>query len=60
MNYNNQYEHITVKLSFSNLSIMLWYTYYCTKQSLAYKFYKDNRAITTNNITSHRSYARLM
>ena len=43
MNYNKQYEHITVKLSSSNLSIMLWYTYYCTKQSLAYKFYKDNR-----------------
>ena len=47
--------HITVKLSSLNLSLiiefMLSYTYYCTKHSMAYKFYKDNRMITTNNIT---------
>ena len=37
MNYNNQYEHITVKLSSLNLSLilgfMLSYTCYCTKHS---------------------------
>ena len=46
MNYNNQYQHMTVKLSSLNLSLiflfMLSYTCYCTKHSLAYKFYKDD------------------
>ena len=62
MNYNHQYEHITVKLSSLNLSLIPWfmlsYICYCTKHSLAYKFYKDNRMITTNNIT--RVCARYM
>ena len=55
MNNNHQYEHITVKLSSLNFSLIPWfllpYTCYCTKHSLAYKFYKDNLMITTNNIT---------
>ena len=58
MNYINQYEHITVKftslnlsLSFLSLSFMLSYTCYCTTHSLACTFYKDDRMITTNNIT---------
>ena len=57
MSYNNQYKHITVKLSSLNLVNSLIHVIvhmlltYCTKNSLAYKFYKDNRMITTNNIT---------
>ena len=42
MNYNNQYEHITVKLCSLNISLnllfMLSYTCYCTKHALAYLF----------------------
>ena len=39
MNYNNQYEHLNLSLFFL---FMLSYTCYCTKLSLAYKFYEGN------------------
>ena len=49
----------SIKLHYTRNHHIIWHACYCTKHSLAYKIYKDNRMNTTNNIVSNIC-ARLM
>ena len=53
MNYNNYYEHIyNCNIIFFLIFLSFIPSCCCTKHSLGYKLYKDNRMVTINNITS--------
>ena len=52
MNYNNQYNHLTVILNYLNLSLIHRIVHMLLYDTFRNGFYKDNRMVTTNNITS--------